>query len=114
MTPTTFSEAIDRQDEQISDINQEEVGSSETKTVQKLLWNYLRKGDLETVSQIFEGAFAKISDDSAASEVSQPENPHSTTDDEGDLSGEARKKFNIEQTNKEHYWNSERILRHCS
>jgi len=55
------------------------------------LWNYLRKGDLETVSQIFEGAFAKISDDSAASEVSQPENPHSTTDDEGDLSGDGSK-----------------------
>jgi hypothetical protein len=55
------------------------------------LWNYLRKGDLETVSQIFEGAFAKISDDSPASEVSQPENPHSTTDDEGDLSGDGSK-----------------------
>jgi ribosomal protein S7 len=41
-----------------------EVGVSEVTTVRKLLWKYLRKGDLESVSKIFEGAFAKISDQS--------------------------------------------------
>jgi hypothetical protein len=98
MTPTTFSGAIDQQHDQISDMNRE-VGVSDVTTVRKLLWKYLRKGDLESVSKIFEGAFAKISDPSRQ-ETCQLENPPST-DEEGDLSGEGTN-FHSEETNYQH------------
>ena len=79
MTPTsTFS--AQQQHEQISDMNQDAEEFSEmTKKVRKLLWKYLRKGDLESVSKIFEGAFAKINDHSLQSEETccQVKNPQS-------------------------------------
>jgi hypothetical protein len=108
MTPTTFSGAIDQQQqhEQISDMNRE-VGVSEMTSIRKLLWKFLRKGDLESVSKIFEGAFAKISDHSRL-ETSQLENPPST-DEEGDVSGKGTN-FHSEETNNQQELNSEIVV----
>ena len=112
MTPTTFSGAIDQQQqhEQISDMNRE-VGVSDMTSVRKLLWKFLRKGDLESVSKIFEGAFAKISDHSR-SETCQLENPPST-DEEGDVSGKGTN-FYSEETNNQQELNSEIVVGHRS